>query len=87
MKITGVLVEIMVQLDLDKYGPCVVFEKEGGIHASIMSHLRNATSCTTMVQQVQGRSRVDRIQVQSIRPMCRRSDDKRQTTHYRFSRR
>ena len=27
MKITGVLVEMMVQLDPDKYGPCVVFEK------------------------------------------------------------
>ena len=27
MKITGVLVEMMVQLDLDKYRPCMVFEK------------------------------------------------------------
>ena len=27
MKITGVLGEMMVQLDLDKYGPGVVFEK------------------------------------------------------------
>ena len=26
-KITGVLVKMMVQLDPDKYGPCVVFEK------------------------------------------------------------
>ena len=24
---TGVLFELMVQLDLDKYGPCVVFER------------------------------------------------------------
>ena len=27
MKITGVLVKMMVQLDPDKYGPYVVFEK------------------------------------------------------------
>ena len=68
MKITGVLVEMMVQLDPDKYGPCMVFEKgkEGGMCTSAMSHLWNATSCTIVVQQVQGRFGVERIQVQSI---------------------
>ena len=41
MKITGVLVEMMVQLNPDKYGPCVVFEK--GKKVVYVQVLRNGT--------------------------------------------
>ena len=51
MKITGVLVDMLVQLSPKIYGPYVVFEKQRKvIYVQVLEgDIRNATSCIVMV--------------------------------------
>ena len=51
MKITGVLVDMLVQLSPEIYGPYVVFEKttKGHLRSSAEGDIRNATSRIVMV--------------------------------------
>ena len=54
MKITGVLVDMLVQLNPELYGPYVVYENGRKVLyvQVLMSHLWHATSFVAMVQQV-----------------------------------